>query len=937
MSDTGLDTCGCCAGLGTDTPARIDNPAGQSAIVYRVGTHASFKASLLARLSAAGLPALAGLTTRSDADFTVALSDALATTLDVLTFYQERISNENFLRTATERRSILELARLIGYELAPGVAASTFLAFSLQEVPGSPELAPDPVDIPIGTKVQSIPGPGEQPQTFETVEIVEARAEWNAIPVQASIAWHPRLGDRELWLAGVGSGLQPGDAILVVGQERLDDPGSERWDIRLVTKIDEDRVLQRTRLSWNGPLGHAMPHIEPADSGASVYVFRQRAGLFGHNAPDPRLMSPTDTQLGSLTEGTGANLRWKDNLYSIQGSRIDLDAAYPKITPGSWFALVSNAATPHPSGLSGYVELYRASAVSFPSRTAFALSSKITRLTPDISENLDEFRHRIRQTLVLAQSEELAVTQRPLGYPLYGNGLALSRLAADIGPGRPLALSGKRARVGLRKGRPDATLQLAGGGTATIEEGDSLRLAGAPELQTGSSWLIMPPAQFGQVMATPGNAVLRLHLLDRDDSDGTLIIAAAAVELLAAGDKDETVQEVALVSPLATAVMQDRDRSSFTLAAPLKHVYDRDTTVVNANVARATHGETVTEIVGSGDSRVPNASFALRQWPLTYVNAPTPSGRSSTLELRVNDLLWQEVPSLFAHRPAERVYEAAIDDRSITTARFGDGVEGARPPSGDHNIRARYRKGLGLGGNVDAGKLSNLLTRPLGVSGAINPEAANGGEDPEIESAARNNAPLTVLTLDRAVSIRDYRDFARAFAGIAKAHALWIPSGPARGVFLTIAGENGATVPVGGDTYQNLLGSLRRHGDPLMPLTLVGYRNARFRCRLTVKVAADAEADLVLPAVEARVRDAFGFAARDFGQGVSVDEVAAVAQGVTGVEAVQVVELHRSDTPTPAFVPRLFAALPLTTPNAAPVSAELLTLDPGPLQLEQMP
>ena len=60
--------------------------------------------------------------TRADSDFTIALCDAVATTLDVLSFYQERIANENFLRTATERRSILELARLIGYELAPGVA-----------------------------------------------------------------------------------------------------------------------------------------------------------------------------------------------------------------------------------------------------------------------------------------------------------------------------------------------------------------------------------------------------------------------------------------------------------------------------------------------------------------------------------------------------------------------------------------------------------------------------------------------------------------------------------------------------------------------------------------------------------------------------------------------------------------------------------------------
>src|SRR5262249_22025220 len=129
MDDPGRSDCGSCAGLQRETPARIDNPPGQTAIDYRVGVHARFKASLLAQLSGAALPAWEAFTARDDDDFTIALCDALATTLDVLAFYQERIANESFLRTATERRSVLELARLIGYELAPGVAASTYLAF----------------------------------------------------------------------------------------------------------------------------------------------------------------------------------------------------------------------------------------------------------------------------------------------------------------------------------------------------------------------------------------------------------------------------------------------------------------------------------------------------------------------------------------------------------------------------------------------------------------------------------------------------------------------------------------------------------------------------------------------------------------------------------------------------------------------------------------
>ena len=940
MSNTTLNTCGCCAGLDAETPLRIDNPPGLDAVAYRVGVHARFKESLLAKLSSAGLPALSGLTTREDNDFTIALCDAVASTLDVLSFYQERIANENFLRTATERRSILELARLIGYELAPGVAASTWLAFNLQEVPGMPALAADPVTIPVGVKVQSVPGQDELPQTFETVEPVEARVEWNAIPARTTLAWRPKFGDKSLWLAGVSTGVQAGDAILIVGQHRLDNPGSERWDIRLVTRVTEDKVRQRTRIEWGAGLGSVMPHVEPAGAGAAVYVFRQRAALFGHNAPDPRLMgNEGGSQLTvHMTEeaADGSGRTWKK--FEIEGSVIDLDSAYSKILPGSWFALVSNEASVDPSGLAGYVELYRANAVSFPSRRDYGLSGKITRIEPDIDENLGVFRARLRENLVLAQSEALAVAETPLGYPLYGETLALSRLEPDLAAGRALAVSGRRARIGLRAGKPDAVLNLTEGDSLIISEGDSLRLAGQPEEKSGTTWTVLAPADFAARINQSSSKKLRLSLLDREGRTGTLEIAASAIEQAPALDDDETVQEIAFIDDLATAVVHDRDLgfTRLSLAAALKHCYDRDTARVNANVARASHGETVAEVLGSGDARVANARFALRQSPLTYVSAATPSGRRAAFELRANDMLWTETPSLYARGSDERVYEIRHADDGTSSVRFGDGIEGSRLPSGDHNIRAIYRKGLGLSGNVAAGKLTTLLSRPLGVSGAINPEAANGGEDAEREARARENAPLTVLTLERAVSIRDYRDFARAFAGIAKAHALWIPSGPGRGVFITVAGENGAALLETSDTYRFLQDALHRYGDPLMPVRIVSYRDARFKLRLTVKVAADADAPLVLVAVESRLREAFGFDARRFGQGVSVDEVAAEVHAIAGVEAVQVVELHRSDAALPVFVPRLFAALPEAGLTGTPLAAELLVLDAAPVTLELM-
>jgi len=185
------ETCGCCEGIQALTPQSVINRPGLNALSYRVGTHAAFLETMKARLSTMTVDApsmdgltletltpLRDLTTRNPGDFSIALLDSWATIADVITFYQERIASEGFLRTATERRSILELARLIGYKLRPGVAATVYLAYTIDENQTTP------AQIPAGARSQSIPGPGELPQSFETSEPLDARADWNNLQVR---------------------------------------------------------------------------------------------------------------------------------------------------------------------------------------------------------------------------------------------------------------------------------------------------------------------------------------------------------------------------------------------------------------------------------------------------------------------------------------------------------------------------------------------------------------------------------------------------------------------------------------------------------------------------------------------------------------------------------------------------------------------------------
>src|SRR3984893_18204493 len=123
MSCTGTPNGACvsCSGNSVQTPQGETNLPGLSSIVYRTGTWATFKESMLARLSSADYPALSRLKTRDNDDFTIALLDASSVVLDILTSYQERLANESYIRTATPPRSLTALARLLNYPSHPRI------------------------------------------------------------------------------------------------------------------------------------------------------------------------------------------------------------------------------------------------------------------------------------------------------------------------------------------------------------------------------------------------------------------------------------------------------------------------------------------------------------------------------------------------------------------------------------------------------------------------------------------------------------------------------------------------------------------------------------------------------------------------------------------------------------------------------------------------
>ena len=102
------------------------------------------------------------------------------------------------------------------------------------------------------------------------------------------------------------------------------------------------------------------------------------------------------------------------------------------------------------------------------------------------------------------------------------------------------------------------------------------------------------------------------------------------------------------------------------------------------------------------------------------------TGAATTLQIRVDGVLWSETPSLYEAGPDAEVYAVRSDADGTTRVVFGDGVHGKRLPTGALNIAAYYRSGMGLDGQVGEGALTLLKSRPLGVRSVTNPSPAKG-------------------------------------------------------------------------------------------------------------------------------------------------------------------------------------------------------------------
>ena len=217
-------------------------------------------------------------------------------------------------------------------------------------------------------------------------------------------------------------------------------------------------------------------------------------------------------------------------------------------------------------------------------------------------------------------------------------------------------------------------------------------------------------------------------------------------------------------------------------------------------------------------------------------SAPVPSSR-----VRVDDIAWKLRDTLFGAGRATAPSSLQSDEQGRNFVQFGDGAARRASLERREQCARHLSQGPGRRGQCRGRSLTQPTQRPLGLKGVSNPLPAEGGTDPEARTRRGRACRCMTRTLGRAVSLLDYEDFARAFAGVAKARAqvLQLPSGPV--IAITIAGPGGVVISPDSPVWINLAAALADNGDPHVAVRLLAHRPGTFRLGLRVKRDPDFE------------------------------------------------------------------------------------------------
>jgi uncharacterized phage protein gp47/JayE len=680
---------------------------------------------------------------------------------------------------------------------------------------------------------------------------LEAKAEHAAKSINACVEVLGAIA-APAWRGRAAGAIEPIDSVLDrVGSAASAQPASaahlDRSTVAGLADSGAKRgaLLKQLSPQLGGRLFHAWGSL-PAqtvrpETAPEVFILRVVTSPYGAAAPKMEFKEPS--------------IEWEIAAPDIHSGTAYLDNVFANVSRGSLvlvdvplFALPASAIRDEKFDEAMRLEeqfvrvtrLARIASTQTVGRSDYATNSRVTRLDLVDAENgktpfqvVDPKKPRgdkvkiagLRQTVYALQSEALVLAEEPINDPdVKGSDIELDALLDGIDVGRWIIVHGERTDV-------------------------AIEVQPLPGIVDGK------PAD----KAAPLRGIL----------DGELALVAGVEQQPYPGSSGDSLHTV------------------LKLATPLAYTYRRSTVKIYGNVVKASHGESAAETIGSGSATARLQRFALRRTPLTLVPAATTSGVQGTQQVRINNVQWQEVDSLLDAGATDRVYEMSTSEAGTASFTFGDGVHGARLPSGQANVRAAYRAGIGAGGNARAGQINQLATRPLGVNTVLNPLVASGGADRDGSEHIRANVPLAALTLaplSRLVSVPDYAYFARRYAGVGQAVARKLADGAFECVHVTLAGVDDAPLRPDDDLVSSLRAAYAAFGDPALPVVVDIRELVPLFIQARVASNPQHDWDTVKVAIRDRLLELFSFDRRQLGQSTYLSEVVGAIQSVEGVD-----------------------------------------------------
>jgi predicted phage baseplate assembly protein len=257
---------------------------------------------------------------------------------------------------------------------------------------------------------------------------------------------------------------------------------------------------------------------------------------------------------------------------------------------------------------------------------------------------------------------------------------------------------------------------------------------------------------------------------------------------------------------------------------------------------------------------------------------------------------WKEVNNFTLSGPLSRHY---VLDRENGKIIFGDGNRGMVPPTGKNNIVAkRYVSGGGSRGNVPSETITSLKKTIPKIDMVTNPVPSSGGTDMESLETVIDRFPHIIKNRDRAVTNEDFEWLAReASQYVARARCML--KNDTITVIVVPEYEGDAPLPDSGllESVEMYLKE-RAFFTILHKIKAIGPDYTQINAHVKVRPISFKESIDVFERVEEKLKtflhplkggsEGMGW---DFGQNISISQVAATIEDIEGVDYVSEIKL----------------------------------------------